>query len=463
MIAQILAIVYFAAIHVLPIPSTQSGTAPDAQVRESVVIGRAGNPEDARKNARQTALDQAVGALVDAETRIGKGAVLEEVISASAGFIEKFEVLEEGATRDGGHYVRARVEVRANLLKQRLVEAKVISAKVDGESIVAQALSKSASAEEAGKYLEKNLRDYPLRAMAVKLVSGPEVLDDTTDVWSAGIKVEVSLDKTGWESAVRTMRDALSVVATEKFTWRCRGGESPRLYGPRDPRVDVGRAAWVSLNENYSFNDLASEVQRLIKSERISPTQAVVSVPTEADWTADFEAFVVPRSIVAEFARLISNGVRLEVGLVDADGQRLKSWQVPMDVGPLPGRMATWMENAGRSRWEYHEAGPEWIDAAQPELYKLTHIAMTDVCLPRMSPCLVMPPNLHVGSYAYGPAVTLRIAFDVPKDIIGNTKSVTLKLQPTKRSFTYKHTPRGGSGKQVEIQMGGATTAGGDR
>ena len=76
MIVHVLAIAYFAATHVLPIPSTQSGPAPDAQVRESVVIGRAGNPEDARKNARQAALDQAVGALVDAETRIGNGAVL---------------------------------------------------------------------------------------------------------------------------------------------------------------------------------------------------------------------------------------------------------------------------------------------------------------------------------------------------------------------------------------------------
>lgn len=428
----------------------QGKTFPDTQ--SVIVTGRGVDSEGARKNARMAALDQAVGALIDGETRVTNEGVVEEVLSASAGFVETFEVLSEGRTQDGGHYVRAKIVVRAHQLKHRLIESKVMVARVDGESAVAKALSQAAAAEATAKFLEQNLADFPLCAMKVKLLGAIEIVDNSAATWTAGIKVEVGFDAEGWEKAAKLMRSALKNVASQTISWNA------NVFVPGGPSVEgEGERGAVFLNPHQSFEELRRGCD---PSSTAFEEAFVVSLPTKADWRAAWESYIVPRLLMVEVARILTHAVELEITLREQSGEALQAFVIPMRMSPMPGHAVRWMVNSN-GQWDLraHPMNNHWAAVGVAGWASLERrLTTNDLFL-----CLtggigvdhaVVPPGLLLAIDHYSATQVMPIAFDIAPSELQRVKAVDLRLRTRNIPIRYYHRPRRGAERETLHRLG---------
>lgn len=82
-----------------------------AFAQEVIVTGVGQNREEAIHRAEQLAVEQVVGAYIDAETLVENAVVkLDELYTASQGFVNGVEILNEGV-EDGAYFVVARMNV----------------------------------------------------------------------------------------------------------------------------------------------------------------------------------------------------------------------------------------------------------------------------------------------------------------------------------------------------------------
>ena len=409
----------------------------DMQSKEVVVTGRGATEEEAKKSARSQALDSAVGALVDAETRIAKGELIENLITASAGFIEKFEVVDRGKTKDGSAFVRAKVQVKTHLLKERLVLEKVLQSKVDGASLFAEALTKGESIEGTCRFLAKNLADYPLRAMSTALAGKPEILDRSEDLWVVGIKVDVKLDEKGWASATETMREALKVCGRDRFQWNLEVTD-PGMNQNWLEKPKVGEWAHLALPDNLpSYRQL----------KEVPTDHCIVAIPSRPEWKSAVESWIVPRALMVEFARLSARKITLEITLKSSESQVLRAFRLPMNVGPNPGIANNWECSA--SGWMSHNATMAWLSTGGD--YSPEAITERDFCGGEL---VVVPPGLPLSRGYYAKVQRFRIALDVPKSEVEATTSVELKLTSESVDVPYRHWKRWDAAGEVILLRG---------
>lgn len=422
----------------------------DMQSKEVVVTGRGATEEEAKKSARSQALDSAVGALVDAETRIAKGELIENLITASAGFIEKFEVVDRGKTKDGSAFVRAKVQVKTHLLKERLVLEKVLQSKVEGASLFAEALTKGESIEGTCRFLAKNLADYPLRAMSTALAGKPEILDRSEDVWVVGIKVDVKLDEKGWASATQTMREALKVCGRDRFQWNLE---------VMDPRMNPD---WLETPKVGEWAQLAlpGALTSYRQTYDIPKDHCIVAIPSRPEWKSAMESWVVPRAFMVEFARLSARKITLEITLKSSESQILRSFRLPMNVGPNPGITNNWAcsEDANASGWMSHSASREWLstggDYSPKAISEAGFFDPRGLCDDLNGQIVFVPPGLPLSSARYAKVQRFRIALDVPKSEVEATTSVELKLTSESVAIPYRHWKRSDAAGEVILLRG---------
>lgn len=132
-------------------------------------VGR--NETDAREQAFRLAVEQAIGALILAETEVRDGDVdRHEIISYSSGFVHDFEILDR---RSQGADVSIMIDVwvkRSNLADRVLNRSKA-SGTVEGGRITEQIRSWRNEREAGDRVLAAVLRDYPYRAYDIKVHS----------------------------------------------------------------------------------------------------------------------------------------------------------------------------------------------------------------------------------------------------------------------------------------------------
>lgn len=421
--------------------------------QEVEVTGRGKTEEEARSNARQSALDKVVGALIDAETRITKDRLVEEVVSASAGYIDVFDTLETGKARDGSFYVRARVVVRANQLKQRLVEQQIVASAVDGESVVAKELSRARNAEAAARYIAKNFASFPLETMRVDLVGALEVLDKQNSRWVAGIKVRVTIDDAGWSRSVNVLHDALGVIASRSWTtrleWQSGTVGNFAYVEPVSgaPWIDVGRALPDDVFRDQSFGSILRPLAGPLAGTAPKPLRwdgaridglprdhCVVMIPEGLGWRSTIKAYVVPQLILREFARAAARDVRLEVTLEDSAGKAIRSYSVDMNVGPtaVQGTSTTCFDE---SAWPPHPSDARWIDIGSgaarraPLEQSQVHFGLP-IANAQSSGCVAyLPQGMPLGQGVFTHAFIIRMAVEAAPGDLEKTTAVSLKFR----------------------------------
>jgi hypothetical protein len=407
---------------------------------------------DAREDAQTAALYSAVGALVDSEIRISKDKILEEIISASAGFIEKFEVIEEKKLKNGLFQIRARVTVRTNLLKKRLVEEKVITAKVDGGSLFAKAMSKKNNAQSANAIIAKNLADYPLNAINVSLAGEPEVLSSDGEMWRVGIPIQIALDQEQWLKSANLLRQALSVLASEKDTWNW--SQDQRQPGAVTKRTLL-KYAWhlsVSPEDKWMYGKYPNSDGYDFPTP--PPDKIWAVVPKTSALSSALDAFLVPRSILVEFARFSARSITLVVEFVGADKEILATDTVYLDTIPTSGspdswhlrtlpRNSQWLISSTKERnkeWQSHHRDlshrgalffPNWLK------YEYTGAVWTD-----SNPSRSYPQSLQ-----------LHFAPLVASKSLAATHEIRLRLESREQTFNLSYAPHLRSAARTTVTL----------
>lgn len=145
----------------------------DATSRQEVyyieVAGDGDNTQQARMNGFRLAVEQAIGTLISSETEVQNGRIIrDEIISYAAGFVDRFEIINEQATARGVR-VSMRVWVKKSALSDRLLNRTGASGQIDGAraSVQLQTLNQERATGDA--LLQQVLNDFPRRAFDIEM------------------------------------------------------------------------------------------------------------------------------------------------------------------------------------------------------------------------------------------------------------------------------------------------------
>ena len=120
-------------------------------------------------NGFRLAVEQAIGTLISSETETQNGRIVrDEIISYAAGFVDRFEIINEQATSTGVR-VSMRVWVKKSALSDRLLNRTEASGQVDGAraSVQLQTLNQERATGDA--LLQQVLNDFPRRAFDIEM------------------------------------------------------------------------------------------------------------------------------------------------------------------------------------------------------------------------------------------------------------------------------------------------------
>ena len=126
------------------------------------VMGLGSTVEGARKSAIQKAVRKALGEVVDAETIAKNGELIkDEVLTYSDGFISKtLDISGPEKDADLGLFtLTIQAEVIRSKVVKRLKEVNIKVVEIDGNSLLAQALSKMNRAQSGQQLLAKVLNE----------------------------------------------------------------------------------------------------------------------------------------------------------------------------------------------------------------------------------------------------------------------------------------------------------------
>lgn len=145
----------------------------DSSTRQEVyyieVAGDGDTPQQARMNGFRLAVEQAIGTLISSETEVKNGRIMrDEIISYAAGFVDRFEIINEQVTSRGVR-VSMRVWVKKSALSDRLLNRTERSGEIDGAraSVQLQTLNQERATGDA--LLQQVLNDFPKRAFDINM------------------------------------------------------------------------------------------------------------------------------------------------------------------------------------------------------------------------------------------------------------------------------------------------------
>ena len=199
------------------------------QVMDVVATGAGSSPEEALQNAYSTAIEQAVGVLVDAETQIANDQIIrEKILTFSQGFVQKYDELKRW-DKSGVYYVRIRAKVSASKLAERLHASNISMRQLSGDLLYHQIVHDANSEDNA---IEMAFRDYRMdKVIKVELLGDPEVIDKDQTRAKLKAKVRLSPDLAAWAKLRQTLAPMLGKLAVRRATFTVECREYPRSNG----------------------------------------------------------------------------------------------------------------------------------------------------------------------------------------------------------------------------------------
>ena len=157
-------------------PSSLPAVAKEAEFKQVVATGIGIDENAATKNALMAAVEQAVGAVVDAETVVKNDEIIkDELLTYSNGFVKRFEEIkswEEGGLK----YVKIHAWVEMRRLTAKLEEHKISVKKVAGKSLFGEAATKVTAAQNAAAMVKKSLEGLPSSLLFAEVIGDPNIL-----------------------------------------------------------------------------------------------------------------------------------------------------------------------------------------------------------------------------------------------------------------------------------------------
>ncbi|MEY2716111.1 MAG: hypothetical protein RIT24_2454 [Planctomycetota bacterium] len=205
-----------------PIPSSLHPEA-QSETNETLVLessGLAATESEALQQALLSAVSSAVGTLIDAETIVENDKVIKDrILSASNGFVEKYEKLESHKTTDGWS-VKIRATVRSGTLRERLDQSiHRATSPVDGQNLGQRIKTKKQVAQDQGQLIRLAIGDCHKGVLKIERIGDPEAVEAPglpEDMVRLRIAVRISVDDKAWRVRMEKARQTLAVLAIAK-------------------------------------------------------------------------------------------------------------------------------------------------------------------------------------------------------------------------------------------------------
>lgn len=182
------------------------------------VRGYGRTTEEARTQALRTAVDQAIGSVVNSEREVENQRLRRsEVVHYAAGFVDRYEVRE---IREESGFVAMTVDVyvRRSRLNDRLLGDHKTPGRIDGERLQAQTETLNHSRQQGDRLLTAVLNDFPKRAFDIEQGPSRVYYNDQRQR-----QLELSF-KLRWRHAyLESFREALSHVSQNANAGDCIG------------------------------------------------------------------------------------------------------------------------------------------------------------------------------------------------------------------------------------------------
>jgi len=173
--------------------------AQETQANQSVDIvatGIGADPDASLKNALTSAVEQAVGLVVDAETIIkNEGIVKDQILTYSDGYVEKYDKVKEGKRDDGLYETKIKATIKKRQLVEKLKQSNISVKQVDGQSLFAEVYTKQASTKDVVPMIEKTFEGLPFSLLKVEVIdSKPKIIEQSKDTIKAQWFFKITID-----------------------------------------------------------------------------------------------------------------------------------------------------------------------------------------------------------------------------------------------------------------------------
>ncbi len=125
------------------------------------VRGTGVDPEAAMLDALSQAIQQAAGAIVDSQTLMKNDEIIQDkILTASNAIVKKYQVtVPMKKNRSGLYEIRIKAQVEQNLLKQKLIEHKIIAGEVEeSQNIWAETVTREKNQLDMDAMIENTIR-----------------------------------------------------------------------------------------------------------------------------------------------------------------------------------------------------------------------------------------------------------------------------------------------------------------
>ncbi|MHC4402332.1 MAG: hypothetical protein ACYTG0_21925 [Planctomycetota bacterium] len=187
------------------------------------------------------AVQAVVGTVVDGETLIENDDLIrDKVLTYSNGFVTSYDRLSE-SQQDGLFRTRIRATVARNKLIVRLENEKIITRKVEGRGLFAEAVTTLQREKDAAQIMRRVFEGFPGTVLKADAVGEPRIIDKSENKATVGITVRFSVDQKAYSKWIEASKPILSKLADRESSYRWNAAQfSDPLLRPRsliDPKV----------------------------------------------------------------------------------------------------------------------------------------------------------------------------------------------------------------------------------
>lgn len=274
--------------------------AASGEVMHVVATGAGLDPQNALENAFSGAIEQAVGALVSAETLVENDTLVsEKVLTFSRGFVQEFDVVRRWE-KEGLHYARIRATVSVHELVEKLKANKIAMRAVPGQLFYLQARQEIDSAEAAAELVMQALDDLRTeKLIKVEIADKPALASKDANYANLVVRVRLSADLANWNKLLETVRPVFVRVSSKQQSFSRKGFDI----------LDYDYATYKSLTGHI---DRSTDMP-----------VALFKMCTPTGSTSYWDLFTVPRrvgDVLGDIAAREGDACRLAVALLDGEG-----------------------------------------------------------------------------------------------------------------------------------------------
>jgi hypothetical protein len=334
-----------------------------------VAEGTGADPDDALKDAFRGAIQQVVGALVDAETLIRNDKVIsDKVLTYSDGVIKTYKEISRRRVK-GLWKVKISAVVERRSVAERLHEVGVTTKEVEGKDLAAEVLTRTEARAKATELLQDVLKDLPKALVAE--AQKPSARDYDEDAKTLRVRITVRADSAKYRTFLRRLTSILEKVRLAKDSLLVQSKPSPL-----DPEQCI--------SEHGSFPPLKLPADQ--KGWYLWVLTNIDGLGFQSRW----DVYLVDSNATKSLSGLLGEWSIL-LTFRDADGGGITEHEVPFrdDEGRLL--------HAGRRLYGHgrREIGPP----------RLWHWLFASVILPGGNPADIMHPveslNVHIAPIGF--------------------------------------------------------------